>query len=186
MKLARILILMVTAIALTGSANAMITFDEFAVGTVITNQYAPQNVLFSGVSSTAPIIALADGFTVLSPVPPFNGDFRMTFINPVNWVEFDAGYWDVRYSGVINLLDPGMNVIGSFTNQMIWPEINAYEHFSFHGYGQIGGVYFSSINDPAGAVMDNLDFSAPVPEPATIALVGLGLLGLGARLRKRS
>jgi hypothetical protein len=111
----------------------------------------------------------------------------MDFINPVDWVEFDAGFWDVRYSGIIELYDPGMNLIGQYTNQYTWPELGTmYEHFSFHGLGQIGAVYFNSFNDPAGAGLDNLDFSAPIPEPATIALVGLGLLGLGARLRKRS
>ena len=187
MKLARIMILAVAVMVMAGSANALITFDEYAVGTVITNQYAAQGVLFSGVSGSAPIIWTDYALQVISPNPPYAGDFRMDFINPVDWVEFDAGFWDTRYTGIIQAYDPSLNLIGQLTNQTIVSETGlVYEHFSFHGLGPIGTVYFNSFNDPAGAAMDNLDFSAPVPEPATIALVGLGLLGLGARLRKRS
>jgi len=187
MKLARIMILAIAVLVMAGSANALITFDEYALGTVITNQYAAQNVIFAGVSGSAPIITMDGVLQVVSPNPPYVGDFRMDFINPVDWVEFDAGYWDTRYTGIIQLYDPSLNFIGQFTNQFTYGEIGYnYEHFSFHGYGPIGTVYFNSFNDPAGAGLDNLDFSAPIPEPATIALVGLGLLGLGARLRKRS
>jgi hypothetical protein len=187
MKLARIMILAVAVIVMAGSANALITFDEYGLGTVITNQYAAQGVLFSGVSGSAPIITMDGALQVVSPNPPYAGDFEMTFINPVDWVEFDAGYWDTRYSGDIRAYDAGMNVIGTLTNQTIWTETGlVYEHFTFTGLGPIAAIYFNSVPDPAGAAMDNLDFSAPIPEPATIALVGLGLLGLGARLRKRS
>jgi len=187
MKLARILILAVAVMVMAGSANALITFDEYAVGTVITNQYAAQNVLFQGINGADPIIAYDGALQVLSPNPPYNGDFAAFFINPVSWVEFDAGYWNNRYTGIIGLYDANLQHIADFTNQFTYLELGYnYEHFSFHGYGPIGAVYFNSFNDPAGAAMDNLDFSAPIPEPATIALVGLGLLGLGARLRKRS
>ena len=190
MKLARIMILAVAVMVMAGSANALITFDEFALGTVITNQYAAQGVIFAGLGGAAPIITMDGGLQVLSPNPPYAGEFLAAyFSNPVNWVEFDAGYWDTRYTGIIKLYDPSMNFLGQFTNQFTYGEIGYnYEHFAFHGLGPIGAVYFNSFNDPAGAAMDNLDFGAGavVPEPATIALFGLGLLGLGARLRKRS
>ncbi len=187
MKFARIMILALAVMVMAGSANALITFDEFAVGTVITNQYAAQNVLFEGVSGSAPIIWTDLALGVLSPNPPYAGDFAAFFINPVSWVEFDAGYWNDRYTGVMAIYDENLTFITQVTNQSTYLELgNNYEHFSFHGYGPIGAVYFNSVNDVAGAAMDNLDFSAPIPEPATIALVGLGLLGLGARLRKRS
>jgi hypothetical protein len=189
MKLTRILILMVAVVALTGSANALITFDEFAVGTVITNQYAAQGVIFAGLGGNPPIIAMDGGLQVLSPNPPYAGDFLAAyFSNPVDWVEFDAGYWNEVNTGIIKLYDPYMNLLGQFTNQYTYLDLGYnYEHFSFHGYGPIGAVYFNSYADLAGAAMDNLDFGAgaAIPEPATVVLVGLGLLGLGARLRKR-
>ncbi|MDD4053174.1 MAG: PEP-CTERM sorting domain-containing protein, partial [candidate division Zixibacteria bacterium] len=148
---------------------------------------AAQGVLFQGVNGSAPIITMDGSLQVLSPNPPYAGDFAAFFTNAVDWVEFDAGYWNDRYTGIIELYDENINYLASFTNQFTYLELGYnYEHFSFHGYGPIGAVYFHSSNDLAGAAMDNLDFSAPIPEPATIALVGLGLLGLGARLRKRS
>jgi len=188
MKLARIMILAVAVLVMAGSANALITFDEFALGTVITNQYAAQGVLFTGVNGGPdPVITMDGGLQVLSPNPPYAGNFIAYFINPVDWVEFDAGYWDELQTGNIQIFNPDIQLIAQFTNNTRVSETGlVYEHFSFHGYGPIGAVYFNSYADPAGAAMDNLDFSAPVPEPATIALVGLGLLGLGARLRKRS
>jgi len=190
MKLARILILMVAVVALTGSANALITFDEFGVGTVITNQYAAQGVTFAGLAGSPPIITMDGGLQVLSPNPPYAGEFLAAyFTHPIDWVEFDAGYWDQQFTGIIKLYDPTMTLLGQFTNQTTWMDNGFnYEHFSFHGLGPIGAVYFNSFNDPAGAAMDNLDFGAGavVPEPTTIALFGLGLLGLGARLRKRN
>jgi hypothetical protein len=91
MKFARIMILAVAVLVMAGSANALITFEEYAVGTVITNQYAAQGVLFSGVSGSAPIITPDLSLQVVAPNPPYAGDFRMDFINPVDWVEFEIG-----------------------------------------------------------------------------------------------
>jgi len=135
MKLARILILMVAVVALTGSANALITFDEFGVGTVITNQYAAQGVTFAGLAGSPPIITMDGGLQVLSPNPPYAGEFLAAyFTHPIDWVEFDAGYWDQQFTGIIKLYDPTMTLLGQFTNQTTWMDNGFnYEHFSFHG-----------------------------------------------------
>lgn len=186
MKFARIMMMALAVLVLTGSANALITFDEFPMYTVVTDQYAAQNVMFAGVTGSAPILYSDAGLSVLSPNPPYAGDFRMDFINPVTWVEFDSGFWNNVGAGIIQVYDPDLNLLTQVTNQFTYEDLGYnYEHFSFYGLGQIGTVYFSSVNDPYGAAIDNLDFSPAVPEPATIALFGLGLLGLGARLRKR-
>ena len=54
------------------------------------------------------------------------------------------------------------------------------------------GLDIDSSNTPHFAYYDNSDGNAyiidgqPIPEPATMVLFGLGLLGLGARLRRRT
>jgi hypothetical protein len=48
-----------------------------------------------------------------------------------------------------------------------------------------GGTTLSSINDPS-LNANNANAPASVPLPATAALLGLGLLGFGARRKKNS
>lgn len=55
--------------------------------------------------------------------------------------------------------------------------------------GQIGELLFTSPYTSVAtvAILDNIQFSTtPVPEPGTLALVGLGAVGLGWRWRKRN
>lgn len=67
--------------------------------------------------------------------------------------------------------------------------------YGFFGFTSTSPIYAVRVGLPAGPgeeyyYLDNLSFSAaaptaPIPEPATYALVGLGLLGMGF-LRRRS
>jgi len=164
----------------TATAGALITFSEFPVGTVVSTQYAPQDVVFwVGTEGTYPIIA-NDGAMptspVLSPNPPYAGDFWMQFPTPVSYVSFISGYWDTLGSGIINVWSP-TTFIESLTDTSY-----GVDTFTISGVGPIEWVYFNSANDPAGADIDNLKVG--VPEPATMLLLGLGLLGL-AGFRKK-
>jgi len=177
---------MVMGIASSASAlPSPITFSEFPVGTVIDDEYASLGVLFSpGGDGTLPVIdndGAMPGSPILRPDGAdyaYAGDFRMVFPTPVTKVSFQSGYWDAIGTGVIDLFDPSLTLIGSFTNTVTGPE-----DMSFSGLGLIGAVYFDSGNDVAGADIDNLDFT-PVPEPGTLLLVGVGLAGLAARSRR--
>jgi hypothetical protein len=172
-------------LGVTGTANAQsITFDEFPVGTVISNQYASEGVLFlpGDVTQRLPQISwdeIMPNQPVLRPTGEldyydYQGDFWMQFTTPVTNVEFLSGGWNTPQTGVINVYDPSMNLLASLTNRGV-----GLEQISISGLGNIGNIYFNSISDPYGADIDNLVFT---PEPTTICLLGLGGLAL---LKKR-
>jgi hypothetical protein len=173
--------LLAAVLGVTGTANAQsITFDEFPVGTVISNQYASEGVLFlpGDITQRLPQIswneAMPDQPILRSTGEPdyydYQGDFWMQFTTPVNSVEFLSGSWNTPQTGVIEVYDPGMNLLASLTNRGTGIEL-----ISISGLGNIEKIYFNSISDPYGADIDNLVFT---PEPTTICLLGLGALAL--------
>jgi hypothetical protein len=151
-----------------------LTFDEFAVGTVISNQYAAQGVVFNAGTGALPIIA-NDGAMpdspVLSPNPPYAGAFEIDFITSTTWVQFNSGYWDTLGTAVINVYDKSDTfLLGTYTNTQ-----TAQQTFTFSNAGGIGRITFDSFADPAGGDIDDLKFN--VPEPGTLLLAGLALAG---------
>jgi hypothetical protein len=177
------LVLLAVAGSAPAFANAyLLTFSEFPVGTVITNQYAADGVLFSGVSGLAPIIAndgAMPGSPVLSPNPTYAGDFDISFTGGAHSVQFDSGYWDTLGTGIIDVYNTAHVLLASLTNTAL-----GVEHFDLSSYGIIGSIYFNSVNDPAGADIDNLAF-ATVPEPMSLVLFATGLAVLGLLIRRR-
>jgi len=176
-------------LGIVGTANAAITFDEFPVGTFISDQYATLGVEFlpGSLTGTLPQLSL-DGAMPSQPVLrptgednyyPFQGDFWMKFTTPVVDVTFDSGYWNDIGQAVIDVYDPGMSPLASLSNTSI-----GVDTISISGLGQIGYVYFNSIADPSGADIDNLAFTQ-IPSPGAILLssVGIGLVGWLRRRR---
>jgi hypothetical protein len=185
-------ILLVMVVGLAGTASATpITFSEFPVGTVISNQYAGDGVLFlpGTVTPGLPQIVMDTPWMPTSPVlrpaggsaKPFRGDFYMQFVAPVGSVEFLSGSWNQVGAGIIQAYDPAGNPIGgSYSNTGLGPQM-----INIAGLGPIGKVYFSSANDPIGSGIDDLRFGAdPIPAPGALLLVGLGT-GIVGWLRKR-
>jgi len=165
----------VVGLPLTASAVTL-TFDEFPIGTVVSNQYAPQGVVFlQGFNGNFPIITpdvAMPTSPVLSPNPPFAGDFTIRFPSGATGVSFLSGFWDTPNSGLIQVFSPSNAPLGTFTNAG-----TGVQTFNFDG-ALIGRIYFNSVSDPAGADIDNLTFS-PIPEPSTLLLLGSSLAGLG-------
>jgi hypothetical protein len=175
-------------LGVTGTANAVITFSEYPVGTLISNQYAGAGVLFlaGNITGRLPQISM-DGAMPTEPVlrptgepdyGVYQGDFWMEFTSPMTYVEFDSGYWDNVGSAIIQVYDPGMNYLANLTNVGTGVEL-----ISISGLGPIGYVYFNSIGDAAGADIDNLDF---IPAPGAILLGGLGVGFVGWLRRRRT
>jgi len=94
-----------------------------------------------------------------------------------------AGAWDISSNGVVqNLL---LNA-GSFTN---YGTTIAWNHSSFDLSGLAAGTYQLRFANGQNAYfqefgVDNVQLSAVVPEPTSIALLGLGLLCAGVVRRK--
>lgn len=173
--------LLAAVLGVTGTANAQsITFDEFPVGTAISNQYASQGVLFlpGDVTQRLPQISwdeVTPTKPVLRPVGEleyydYQGDFWMQFTTPMTSVEFLSGHWNTPKTAVIDVYDAGMNLLASLTNMG-----TGIEQINISGVGYIGNIYFNSIGDEYGANIDNLVFT---PEPTTMCLLGLGGLAL--------
>ena len=165
-----------------------ITFDEFPVGTLISDQYAGLGVLFHAgdVTPRLPQISMNGAMPTQPILRPtgepdyfiFQGDFWVEFTTPVLQVQFDSGYWDYAGVGVIDVYDPAMTPLASLTNTTTG--VNA---TSISGMGPVGHIYFNSVADGGGADMDNLSFQ-PIPAPGAILLGSIGV-GVVNWLRRR-
>jgi hypothetical protein len=175
----RSILVLVTALALLAVAPAtaaasLLTFDEFDVGTLVTDDYGSQGVLFSSDFEETPEIAL-DSANPTSPVLRGGEDFyeplHAQFIYPgtstpatVSEFSVDVGYINDLYSTQL--------VLQTTTGPIVIPADEYGVNYISSSATNITGFDLEAVDaEGAGFAIDNLSFTtapppAPEPQPA--------------------
>ena len=195
----RVLILSATlaAIALgpVASANPMLTqmgaiivgthnidFSGQTEGADVSNAYATQGITFNGLHATS---TYGSSFVPTTAPAAVNFTSFLNVINPFGFT-FSAPVTDVSFY----LVTDGFGTdITSYLNGVEVQSflVSTYNGAnSFYGFSNtlINSVVFNVSGDHL-ALIDNVAYSNVVPEPASLALLGLGLAGFAAARRRK-
>jgi PEP-CTERM motif len=154
-----------------GSPTGSLSLDAASPDTFITTD---------GANPTSP---------VLSGSPIFSGPIAALFDVDVAGVGFDGGFFDAIGSTGITAFARDGSLLGTVVNTGTGIEFLGL--VTPDGTAQIAGVFLDLVGtEPAGFAIDNLRFGIAgqvtvpsVPEPGTLMLLGLGVMGLAALRR---
>jgi hypothetical protein len=177
------------------AAPVVVDFESFADNTALTNQIA--GLTFSNATVLSAGVSLNE-----IAFPPFSGSnvavdaggnlivnfsslvysvsARITYLTRVTLTAYDSGLAAVaNANSLFNDNNAVAGELGSAPNELI----------TVAWASGISRIRFAGSPDGASFVIDNLTYdtgAASVPEPATLGLLGLGLVGLGVARRSKT
>jgi len=177
----------------THALAVIIGFEGLADGTVVTNQYSgvafSANAGFENQVTTQPGLGFGDNFICTAGIGQginCTQETILTFDSLVNNLSlWQVGVNDIGIVGQVDVFENGfltstVNIVGD--GDAFNPDLVDLTAFS-----NVSSIRIHSITDTAGIGWDNFQFdAASVPEPSIIALLGLGLFGIGAATRRKT
>lgn len=165
------------------AASTLIDFDELALGVVVDNEYSGLGVTISGTTgydgtgaATDVVSSGWDPIYIGNRSNSWNGSIVFDF--SVGITQFGLELIDSTPS-YLSVYDSSDNLIESVTTIL-----NG--HNIFTGIDTGGILISKAIISGQFYAIDDVQFNASVPEPAILALFGLGLVGMSFSRKKKA
>ncbi len=170
-----------------GASFAQAFFGQTVSGTLLTGQ--PTGPLMLNPTGGALTVAFWAGSNSILPQPNNRAPLSILLDARADAISWRMGFADMTglASGLtVDFFDDFGNLVHSLKPFLQ----SGYANYSFSGFGSFWGFSIYNNNDLGGLRFQNFDYTpggaSPVPEPATLLLLGFGLSGVGAFFRKRA